>query len=200
MANEQEGLHEERPKAQGESKASQWGYPFPSRFKPVKETRPVVNYRRDPPGCKVHKSGLADVNTQGSVNLLDMVRRAGFTDPTHCGALLAPDVDTHEVAGAIVPPDTPGVTPIRRGDDGTLTLYLHDVFAQHPTLVRPPSDAWVAMTFKPDEGYFIIHLKLMLSRRTQRRRKRNDGDQAPPKAAEAQPAPAEDEELEEDEE
>lgn len=127
---------------------------------------------RDPDGANVEVTGLIELNV-GATERMDETAMAKGLDPYRYSVLLGGDVDAKQVGVALVDPNTPGATAVRRdADKRVCTLYANELFQDQPQL-RPASRRWCVITREPDGAgghFFIIHLSVSLERRVIRRK------------------------------
>lgn len=92
--------------------------------------------RQDRPAGAVNRSGLTPLNTAASGIVDGLADKEGL-DRDHYSVLLGANKEAGVVSCHAVRPDTPKAMTFRRNvDDRTITLYLHGVFKDFPTL-RP---------------------------------------------------------------
>lgn len=140
---------------------------FPSRFVPFTDTKPRKMARREESGGRLGKSGIYDLNANGSDLASTIIRDTGAILGS-CGILWAPDLSAFEVAGAIVPSETKGVTPIRVDKEGRYTVYLNDLFDRYPELRRYGGNK-VKLSRPEGSKIMIVHLSVSLTTKTKAR-------------------------------
>lgn len=136
---------------------------LPSRFIPVSS---VGAYDQGPtrgaPGARVAPSGRTLLNVAGTELVLTV--SGNPQNIKNAGAHLGADPKTKEVAGRLVFGTHPKITPVRYHEkERTMTLYLNDIFRDHPQL-RPTSEKWVTVSRSTEDGksVFLIQLNLAL--------------------------------------
>ncbi|HYF91217.1 MAG TPA: hypothetical protein VD969_03115 [Symbiobacteriaceae bacterium] len=145
---------------------------FPPRFQVVQTIVDLREVLRDPHGALVFPSGHVKLNTAASEGIRNQASPK-FKDLTKCGILWAADAEQGELAGALVPPTTKGVTGIREVKDGLLTATFRGVLKEKP-LLRPETKKWVSVTFHDEEAtnpYFVLHLNIALPQIKQRKKR-----------------------------
>ena len=155
-----------------------------SRFKKVlrsaKPFRSEIN--RDPPGALVFPSGLAKFNTGGTGYFLGLAAAVGI-DPEEYSVVLGGDEAKKEAAAWVVKPRTEGASPVRRDPTKkTITLYLHEVFKDMPSL-RPGSRRWCQVSTEddPEEGTcVVISLSIALDPKVRKKRQTGPGPEPAP--------------------
>lgn len=133
-------------------------------FQKVAKSVPIRSANlRHPSGAKIKPSGMVLCNTEASGEILatsdELAKNLNKT-----GIEWFVNLANKEVAGQLVSMNTPGVTPIRKAASGTFTVYMHNVFAEYPSL-RPSSRINVPVTVHndPDGTYIMFQLNMALT-------------------------------------
>jgi hypothetical protein len=110
---------------------------------------------REPPGGKIRPTGHVTCNAEAS-DILVAAGEQRYLSLSKAGILWWVNPATKEVAGRVTALETLGATPIREVSGGTFVLYMHNVFAEYPTL-KPSRVISVPMTLhKDDQGLFFV--------------------------------------------
>jgi hypothetical protein len=163
---------------------------FPTGFEVEPTTVDVGRgAERDPKGCIVTRTGLIRFNMSGGEEVSDQVRVAGFENHSECGFVWAFNEKTLEIAGKVVGPKVPGVTPIRlHAKTQTFRAYLKGLFKSKPA-AAPNSTRWVPISRleDPKRGTFLI---LNMSLAVQKAKKSRGSGESNSSAKPSEPAAA----------
>ena len=122
---------------------------------------------RDPMGIKVYPTGLAETNVEGAAVFAERAKGLGV-DLKQLAVKFGGDENTSQVITWPVKPMTPGAVAVRYDEKKkTMTLYMHQLFAEKPAL-RPDETRWCVLQPDTDsEGApcVLISLRVALERR-----------------------------------
>jgi hypothetical protein len=137
--------------------------------------------RQDSPAGAVSRSGLTPLNT-AATGIIDGLADKEGLDRDHYSVLLGANTAAGVISCHAVRPDTPKAMTFRRNvDDRTITLYLHGVFKDFPTL-RPEGRRACRITPTTDANgrpCAIINLRGGLAKVTTKRGSGPTGGSAP---------------------
>lgn len=145
------------------------GPQFPEGF--VQAQGPMKSLRhlyRPAEGVKIANTGRIILNRAGSDMVLDLLQELGM-ELARAGIVWAADEKARELAGRVVGPSTPMVTPIREDSTRkTLTLYPNQLFLENTWLrTYTKSSATISRRPGPDgQDMLVIHLGISLPKNT----------------------------------